>query len=128
MFMRVMLKGEQKRKFNRRLGHIRLETAHHEYVLDDVVKNYERKMEDVKALHERKMEGVKASCERKLAEEVACVTTAHDELMQWLASVTTSYGEKKSEAQHLHAEMYALGDVHEEKIAAELAKYATAYT
>ncbi len=112
MFMRVMPKGEQESNFNHRLDSIRLETAH-EYALEDVVKDYERKMEDVKALYERNMEGVKAPFERNLAKEVACASTAHDELMQELARVPTTYEEKKLEVQYLHAEMYALGVVHE---------------
>ncbi len=73
------------------------------------------------------MEGVKASYDRKLAEEVAAHTIAHDKLRQQLASVTSAYEDKKSEVHNLHAEIYSLGVVHEEKIAAELAKCARAY-
>ncbi len=41
--------------------------------------------------------------------------------------MTTAYEEKKSEDRHLRAEIYALGVVHEEKIAAELDTCATTY-
>ncbi len=58
------------------------------------------------------MEGVKALCDRKLAEEVATHTIFLDELRRQLASVTTAYEEKKSEAQRLHAEMFELGVTH----------------
>ncbi len=61
------------------------------------------------------MEGVNASYDQKLAKEVATHTIAHYELRQHLASVTSAYEEKKSEGHHLHAEIYALGVVHEEK-------------
>ncbi len=100
MFMRVMLKGEQECHYNHRLDRLRLKTDH-EYAVEDVVRDYERKKEDVKALYERKMEGVKASYTRKLADETTCVTTAHDELTQELASVTTAYEENNSKDQHL---------------------------
>ncbi len=114
MFTRVMLTGEAESNNNRRLDRVRLETAH-EYALEDVVQDYEQNLVDVKALYEREMECVKASCDRKLVEEVAAHTMAHDELRQQLASVTTAYEEKKSEAQRLHAEIHDLDVVHEEK-------------
>jgi hypothetical protein len=124
--MRVVLKGEEETRHNHRLDRLRLQTAHEEALED--VQNYKRKFVDIKALYELEIEGVKASCDRKLAEEIAAHTIFLDELCQQLASVTTAYEEKKSEAQRLNAEIFDLGVAHEDKLAKELSKCATIYT
>ncbi len=95
--------------------------------MEDVVQDYERKIDDDNALYEQGIEGVKASYEGKLVDKVAYVPTAHNELMEELASITTTYEEKKMEVQRLHGEVKALYVVDEEKLVAELAKCANVY-